>query len=158
MAAQPGLTNNNQNINTGWSGEGGDRGWSYGESPFGFDVAANNANAVIFGDFGFVHKTTNGGQKWQQAYVAVADQNPANQPTPTKKAYHSVGLENTTCWQVHWPPTMWPKIPGMPAFSADGAGRPMASVVCTAPPIVVNPGPISPARSSTALRLSHLIR
>ena len=97
MAAQPGLTNNNQNINTGWSGEGGDRGWSYGESPFGFDVAANNANTVIFGDFGFVHKTTNGGQKWQQAYVAVADQNPANQPTPTKKAYHSVGLENTTC-------------------------------------------------------------
>ncbi len=96
------LTNNNQNITTGWSGSGGDRGWTYGESPFGFDVAANNANAVIFGDFGFVHKTSNGGQTWQQAYVDVADQNAVNQATPTKKAYHSVGLENTTCWQVHW--------------------------------------------------------
>ncbi|MEO6037753.1 MAG: T9SS type A sorting domain-containing protein [Saprospiraceae bacterium] len=96
------LTDNNQNILTGWSGFGGDRGWSYGESPFGFDVAANNANAVIFGDFGFVHKTANGGQSWQQAYVSTADQHPVNQATPTKKAYHSVGLENTTCWQVHW--------------------------------------------------------
>ncbi len=78
------LTGNNQNIATGWSGDGGDRGWSYGESPFGFDVAANNANAVIFGDFGFVHKTSNGGQSWQQAYVAAADQNPAGQATPPK--------------------------------------------------------------------------
>ncbi len=96
------LTANNLNILTGWSGFGGDRGWSYGESPFGFDVAANNANAVIFGDFGFVHKTSNGGQTWQQAYVNPSDQHPVNQPTPAKKTYHSVGLENTTCWQVHW--------------------------------------------------------
>ena len=96
------LTANNQNINTGWSGQGGDRGWSYGESPFGFDVAANNADRVIFGDFGFVHKTSNGGQSWQQAYVDINDQHPVNQPTPQKKSYHSVGLENTTCWQVHW--------------------------------------------------------
>ncbi|MBP6824999.1 MAG: hypothetical protein KA165_00430, partial [Saprospiraceae bacterium] len=96
------LTANNQNINTGWSGQGGDRGWSYGESPFGFDVAANNADHVIFGDFGFVHKTSDGGQTWQQAYVSTVDQHPVNQPTPPKKAYHSVGLENTTCWQVHW--------------------------------------------------------
>ena len=96
------LTANNQNINTGWSGQGGDRGWSYGECPFGFDVAANNASYVIFGDFGFVHKTSNGGQSWQQAYVNTGDQNPVNQPTPQKKSYHSVGLENTTCWQIHW--------------------------------------------------------
>lgn len=96
------LTANNENIATGWSGQDGDRGWSYGESPFGFDVAANNANVVIFGDFGFVHKTANGGQTWQQAYVNVSDQHPVNQPVPMKEAYHSVGLENTTCWQVHW--------------------------------------------------------
>lgn len=96
------LTANNQNINTGWSGQGGDRGWSYGESPFGFDVAASNADRVIFGDFGFVHKTSDGGQSWQQAYVDINDQHPVNQPTPQKKSYHSAGLENTTCWQVHW--------------------------------------------------------
>jgi len=96
------LTSNNQNINTGWSGQGGDRGWSYGECPFGFDVAVNNANYIIFSDFGFVHKTSNGGQTWQQAYVNASDQHPANQPTPPKQTYHSIGLENTTCWQVHW--------------------------------------------------------
>lgn len=96
------LTANNQNINTGWSGQGGDRGWSYGECPFGFDVAANNANRVIFGDFGFVHKTSNGGQTWQQAYVNPIDQHPVNQPTPPKQPYYSVGLENTTSWQVLW--------------------------------------------------------
>lgn len=96
------LTNNNQNIATGWSGAGGDRGWTYGECPFGFDVAATDAQRVIFSDFGFVHKTANGGQTWQQAYVSPSDQHTANQPTPPKKAYHSVGLENTTCWQVHW--------------------------------------------------------
>lgn len=96
------LSANNQNINTGWSGQGGDRAWSYGECPFGFDVAANNADRVIFGDFGFVHKTSTGGQSWQQAYVNSSDQHPVNQPTPPKQAYHSVGLENTTCWQVLW--------------------------------------------------------
>ena len=57
-------TANNVNINTGWSGQGGDRGWSYGECPFGMAVAPNNANDVIFGDFGFVHKTSNGGTTW----------------------------------------------------------------------------------------------
>jgi len=96
------LTSNNQNINTGWSGQGGDRGWSYGECPFGFDVVANDANRLIFSDFGFVHKTSNGGQNWQQAYVNVSDQHPMNQTTPAKQAYHSVGLENTTSWQVLW--------------------------------------------------------
>ncbi|MEO5643678.1 MAG: T9SS type A sorting domain-containing protein [Bacteroidia bacterium] len=93
---------NNQNIITGWSGQGGDRGWSYGECPFGFDVCATNANIVIFGDFGFVHKTNNGGISWQQAYVDIADQHPATAATPTGQPYHSVGIENTTCWQVNF--------------------------------------------------------
>jgi photosystem II stability/assembly factor-like uncharacterized protein len=103
------ITLNNQNIITGWSGQGGDRGWSYGECPFGFDVAANNSQSVIFGDFGFCHKTSNGGTTWQQAYVNPNDQHPANAPTPPKQNYRSVGLENTTCWQVHWvnATTMW---------------------------------------------------
>ncbi|MBK7939358.1 MAG: hypothetical protein IPJ82_20745 [Lewinellaceae bacterium] len=96
------LTTNNQNIATGWSGQGGDRGWSYGECPFGFDVAANNAGKIIFGDYGFVHKSSDGGLSWQQAYVDPGDQHPVFQPTPPKKTYHSAGLENTTCWQVHW--------------------------------------------------------
>ncbi len=95
-------TANNQNINTGWSGQGGDRGWSYGECPFAIAVAPNNSNDVIFGDFGFVHKTSNGGTNWQQAYVNAVGQHSVNTITPAGGSYQSIGLENTTCWQVHW--------------------------------------------------------
>jgi photosystem II stability/assembly factor-like uncharacterized protein len=102
-------TANNLNINTGWSGQGGDRGWGYGECAFGLAVASNNANSVIFGDFGFVHKTSNGGTTWQQAYVNAADQHTVNTTTPPNQSYHSIGIENTTSWQVHWSNanTMW---------------------------------------------------
>jgi photosystem II stability/assembly factor-like uncharacterized protein len=92
----------NQNIITGWSGQGGDRGWGYGECPFGLAVARNNPNVVIFGDFGFVHKTSNGGTTWAQAYVDPAGEHPANANTPQFQSYASAGIENTTCWQVHW--------------------------------------------------------
>src|SRR5215831_6930323 len=96
------LTSNNQNIKTGWSGQGGDRGFGYGEACFGISVAPNNVNKVLFGDFGFVHKTSDGGANWEQAYVNTADEHPAGAATPAKKYYHSIGLENTSCWQVYW--------------------------------------------------------
>jgi hypothetical protein len=96
------LTANNQNIKTGWSGQGGDRGWGYGETCFGITVAPNNANKVLFGDFGFVHKTSDGGSSWQQAYVNSNDEHPANATTPPRQYYRSIGLENTSSWQVHW--------------------------------------------------------
>lgn len=95
-------TVNNLNINTGWSGQGGDRGWTYGECPFGLAVAPNNVNNVIFGDFGFVHKTSNGGTTWQQGYLNPAGQHAVNTLTPPYASYQSCGIENTTCWQVHW--------------------------------------------------------
>ncbi len=95
-------TTTNQNIITGWSGQGGDRNWTYGECPFAIAVAPNNANSVIFGDFGFVHKTSNGGTTWTQAYVNTAAQHAAGANTPVNQSYQSVGIENTTCWQVHW--------------------------------------------------------
>ena len=46
----------------------------------------------MFGDFGFVHKTSDGGASWQQAYVNVADEHPAGFATPQKQYYHSVGI------------------------------------------------------------------
>lgn len=95
-------TNSNANIITGWSGDGGDRGWSYGECPFGFDVCAGNSAYVIFGDFGFVHHTSDAGTSWTQAYVDFADQHNAGSSTPQGDSYRSVGIENTTCWQVYW--------------------------------------------------------
>ncbi|MCE3229181.1 MAG: hypothetical protein K0S32_3732 [Bacteroidetes bacterium] len=95
-------TTNNQNIVTGWSGQGGDRNWGYGECLFGLAVAANNPNSVIFGDYGFVHRTTNGGTTWRQAYVNNGGEHPAGANTPPNQNYQSSGIENTTCWQVHW--------------------------------------------------------
>ncbi|MBS1749110.1 MAG: T9SS type A sorting domain-containing protein [Bacteroidetes bacterium] len=95
-------TVNNQNIITGWEGQGGDRGWGYGESCFGITVAPGNADKVLFGDFGFVHKTDNGGVTWNQAYINTNDQHPAGSATPPNKYYHSIGLENTSVWQIHW--------------------------------------------------------
>ncbi|TGD58145.1 T9SS type A sorting domain-containing protein [Flavobacterium humi] len=115
---------NNANINTGWSGQGGDRGWGYGECAFGMAVAPNNANKVIFGDFGFVHKTTNGGSTWQQAYVDASTQNNANSNTPPFKSYKSIGLENTTCWQIHWTNAnkMWSCFSDIKGIKSDDAG------------------------------------
>jgi hypothetical protein len=95
-------TANNQNIQTGWIGQNGDHGWSFPEVGFGISVAANNSNVVIFTDYSDVHQTSDGGSTWRQAYVAAADQHPAGAATPVNKSYHSIGLENTSCWQVLW--------------------------------------------------------
>ncbi len=95
-------TANNANIITGWEGAGGDEAWSWSENCFGITVAPNNANKVLFGSFSNVQSTTDGGTTWKQAYVNDADQHPAGSNTPTKQTYASIGLENTTCWQVFW--------------------------------------------------------
>lgn len=95
-------TTNNQNVFTGWSGQGGDRGWSYGECPFGMAVCPTNSSYVMIGDYGFPHGTSDGGTTWKQMYVATADEHAMNTPTPSGDNYHSIGIENTTCWQVHW--------------------------------------------------------
>ena len=96
------LTINNQNIYTGWAGRGGDRDWSYGAGALGFAVSPVDANKVAFTDLGFSHLTTDGGATWKQMYVNPADQNPPNAPTPKGRYYHSVGLEDTTCWWLTW--------------------------------------------------------
>lgn len=93
-------SNNNKNIATGWSGQGGDRAWSYGEVALGFTVCANNSDKLIFTDFGYVHNTSNGGQSWQQAYTSVS--HPVNTVITPKQDYKSIGLENTTSWQIMW--------------------------------------------------------
>jgi hypothetical protein len=96
------LTNNNQNIFTGWSGRGGDRDWSYGAGALGFAVAPNDPNKVAFTDLGFAHVTTDGGATWRQMYLNVGDQNPMNALTPKGRPYRSVGLEDTSCWWLTW--------------------------------------------------------
>jgi photosystem II stability/assembly factor-like uncharacterized protein len=95
-------TPNNANIITGWEGSGGDKVWSWSETCFGITVAPNNSNKVLFGSYSNVESTTDGGATWKQAYVDIADQHPAGQSTPKQQAYSSIGLENTSCWQVFW--------------------------------------------------------
>jgi hypothetical protein len=96
------MSTTNQNVSTGWSGDGGDRGWGYGECVFGLAVAPNNAGRVLFTDFGFVHRSLDGGATWQQAYLSPSDQNQPAHTTPQGKSYHGIGLEVTSCWQIVW--------------------------------------------------------
>jgi photosystem II stability/assembly factor-like uncharacterized protein len=92
----------NQNIYTGWCGDGGDHNWGYPECLFGITAAPNNKNIVLISDMAFVTETSDGGTSWQQAYLSAFDQNPIGSLTPTKKYYHSVGMENTSSWFLHW--------------------------------------------------------
>lgn len=88
----------NTNIYTGWSGDGGDRGWGYGEYVLGLAVAPNDPDRIAFTDLGFVHVSSSGGTTWKQAYVNSNDQNAAGSNTPILKAYNGNGLENTSHW------------------------------------------------------------
>ncbi len=96
------LTANNQNIATGNAGQGGHNNWGWVESFFGLDVAAGNSNKAILTDWGYVHTTNDGGTTWQQKYCNVADQHAPNTLINLADTYRSVGIENTTCWQVFW--------------------------------------------------------
>ncbi|MFN7972630.1 MAG: sialidase family protein [Acidobacteriota bacterium] len=96
------LATNNQNVVTGWSGDGGDRGWGYGECTLGVGVSPTDANRIAITDYGFIHLSSDGGTTWRQGYVSQSDENAAGGQTPQGKAYHSVGAEDTSCWQVLW--------------------------------------------------------
>ncbi len=95
-------TTGNQNIITGWEGQGGDKSWGWSETCFGITVAPGNAEKVMFTSYSNVQLSADGGTNWRQAYVDAADQHPAGAATPKAQTYHSIGLENTTCWQLHW--------------------------------------------------------
>ena len=93
---------NNANIATGWSGDGGDMNWGFGECAEGFTVLKTNANRVVMTDMGFVHVTADGGAHWHQAYVNPLDENPEGAATPKGKAYRTAGVEQTSGWWLTW--------------------------------------------------------
>lgn len=95
-------TTNNANITTAWEGYQGDKNWSWSENCFGMSVAPYNSNKVMFSTYSNVQVSSDGGNSWKQAYVNNTDEHSAGNPTPQKQVYHSIGLENTTCWQIHW--------------------------------------------------------
>jgi len=95
-------TSGNMNVRTGWSGAGGDRDWSFGEYALGFAVSPITPDRAIITDLGFAHVTSDGGASWRQAYIDSTGEHLAGQPTPSRRYYRSVGLENTACWHVEW--------------------------------------------------------
>ena len=95
-------TTNNRNIQTGWSGDGGDRDWTYGEVVLGLAVANNDVKHIVITDLGFAHESTDGGTTWHNLNVAPADRNPMNALTPVGLSYHDTGLDNTSSWGVTW--------------------------------------------------------
>lgn len=96
------LTSSNQNIATGWSGDGGVRGWSYGENLFGLTVARDDPDRVLVTDFGFAHHTRDGGATWEVLNVHPDDRNPIGTPSAIDGTYRSSGLDNTSIWGVTW--------------------------------------------------------
>lgn len=95
-------TINNANITTGWEGYLGDKNFGWSETCFGITAAPYNSSRVVFSNYSNVQISSDGGNNWRQAYVDHDDENPAGSPTPKHRAYHSIGLENTTSWQVLW--------------------------------------------------------
>ncbi|MFZ1378740.1 MAG: T9SS type A sorting domain-containing protein [Saprospiraceae bacterium] len=94
---------NNANIRTGYSGDGGDEGWWYGEYVLGLSVHPRNAEICYFTDLGFIHSTKNGGTLWNQLYVNPSQENNQNAKIPRYKTYRSNGdLNQVSAWQIHW--------------------------------------------------------
>lgn len=92
----------NANVATGWMGQNGDRGWSYGEYALGLAVAPTDPQRAIVTDLGGVHVTADGGQNWRAVHVAPPSRNAAGMPTPRGRDYVGV-LDNTSAWWLHWP-------------------------------------------------------
>ncbi len=85
----------NENVSTGWGGDGGPFNYYYAGAPLGLDVSDNNPEIVVFTD-GYSHITTNGGLTWKALYVNTATMNPVGGAAPVSKYYQSSGLDVTT--------------------------------------------------------------
>lgn len=96
------VTANNANVQTGWSGAGAARDWSYGEFALGFAVAPLDSSRILITDLGFAHYSEDSGASWRSLNVTPDDLNPAGAPIPAGQTYKSSGLENTTSWNLTW--------------------------------------------------------
>ena len=100
------LTANNQNIYTGWTGQGGDNGsgnWWWGNTPIGLAVAPNDPNKLVTTDKGGVpHLSTDGGANWRQIYTDASVLHPEGVATPARQYYQGVGMEPTASLWLFW--------------------------------------------------------
>ncbi|MBN1783065.1 T9SS type A sorting domain-containing protein [bacterium] len=95
------LTDNNENIITGWQGHQGDVDFWWGEFAEGFTASGPEGDTLAMTDLGFVHMSTDGGGTWVQKYVNPSYQNPMGAPTPKKKSYQGA-FNQTSLWQIYW--------------------------------------------------------
>ena len=93
-------TANNQNITTGWIGEGSSWDWNYANTPLTLSVAQKNSQAIGFGDYATLHVSSDGGESWKQAYTAYTKQQQPGTQIPKSKSYESNGLEITTVHDI----------------------------------------------------------
>ncbi|MBK7339550.1 MAG: hypothetical protein IPQ10_08025 [Saprospiraceae bacterium] len=96
-------TLNNENIQTAYSGDRGDKGWWFGEFVLGMSVHPRNPEICYFSDLGFVHATFDGGSLWKQLYVNPSQSNPQNTLINKGTYYASNGdLNQVSAWQTYW--------------------------------------------------------
>ncbi|MEI7892832.1 MAG: hypothetical protein WCI05_07060 [Myxococcales bacterium] len=95
-------TAHNNNIATGWSGDGGAKDWEYGEYVLGLAVRQGDSSRAVITDLGFVHVTSDTGHTWHQAYVSPSTETAPGRSTPKAKRTASVGMEPTSVWSLTW--------------------------------------------------------
>ena len=96
------LTEHNQNIATGWAGDGGWAGLEWTGHTMGLAVAPHDARRVVLSDLGAVHVSDDGAREWRAAYVKPAFLTPPGQLTPLAKPLQTNGLDPTSVWYLTW--------------------------------------------------------
>ncbi len=93
-------TENNQNIATGWTGDGADISWWWDGAVFGFDVDGNDPDRMVI-TTNWVYATVDGGVTWHSLAVQPEDRNPPDAPVAFD-AYQTSGIDPTGAYWVHW--------------------------------------------------------
>lgn len=91
---------NNQNIRTGWIGDGGDFPWWLAAGGREIAVAPNDPSRLVVTDIDFVYTSSDGGATWDADTQLAADRNPVNTLITPHKAYRSSGLDPTSVENV----------------------------------------------------------
>lgn len=97
------LTENNENIETYFTGDGNYIDWYWAEKALSLTVHPYNADIAILSDFGFPFLSTDGGALWTGLYGNPDDINPAGSIVNTSKTYHSNGLNPSAAWYIGFP-------------------------------------------------------
>lgn len=91
----------NQNVATGYQGDGGISSWESGEPGLALEVSDGDPDRVI-ATSDALHLTDDGGTSWMQMYVDPETENAAGSAVTLPKAYRHSGLGLTTGHWMHW--------------------------------------------------------